>query len=130
MGKLHLEVALGVAFVAGASFIAYNLLAQNAAFWNSQGFWNGALLACWAVVALSYYRQGAIIRKAKSASHVSILLPFVVFFVQCILFVKGVHYRDYALVIGAVLVNCGVVFEMYQIFSLKKERLAASRHEK
>lgn len=120
MRKLHVEIILVVAFVVGTTLLVYRWLAQNDAFWSSQSFWSIALLLCWVVVALSYYRQGAIIRKAKSSSHVSLLLPIMVFFVQCILFVKGVYYKDYALVVGAVLVNSGVVFEIYQILFLKK----------
>lgn len=120
MKKLHLEIALVILFVVGTTFLVYRWLAQHDAFWGSQSFWSIALLLCWAIVALSYYRQGAMIRKARSSSHVSLLLPVVVFFVQCILFVKGVYYKDYALVVGAVLVNSGVVFEIYQILFVKK----------
>lgn len=120
MRKLQLEIILVVSFVVGATLLMYKWLAQNNVFWNSQSFWSVALLLCWTIVALSYYHQGAIIRKAKSSSHVSLLLPAVVFFVQCILFVKGIYYKDYALIVGAVLVNSGVVFEIYQILFLRK----------
>jgi hypothetical protein len=118
--KLHLEIALVVVFVLGSTTLFYWWLAQHAVFWTAQNFWSIALLVCWGIVAFSYYRQGVMVRNAKSSSHVSLLLPIVVFVVQCILFVKGVYYKDYALVVGAVLVNSGVVFEIYQILSLKK----------
>ena len=119
MKKFFLEIILVAVFVIGGTLIIYHYLAGIAGFWNAQIFWSLVLLICWIVVAFGYCRQGWLVRKAKSASHVSVLLPIVVFVVQCILFVKGIYYNDFALIDGAVLVNCGVVFDLYQIWQVK-----------
>ncbi len=116
MKKIYWEIIAAIVFVVGSTFLMYTWLSGAVAFWDAQDFWNVALLTCWTVVSFGYCRQGWIVRKAKSATHVSVLLPTVVFFVQCILFVKGIYYDDIALIGGAVLVNCGVVFDLYQIW--------------
>ena len=116
MRRFYLEMVLAVAFVVGSTLGMYHWLSGIVAFWNAQIFWNIALLICWAIVAFGYCRQGWIVRKARSALHVSVMLPAIVFIVQCILFVKGIYYNDFALIVGAVLVNCGVVFDLYQIW--------------
>ena len=121
MRKMYWEILLASLFVVGGTFLMYRQLSSNPAFWDAQGFWNIALVICWAVVAFGYCRQGWLVRKARSAAHVSFLLPMVVFLVQCILFVKGIYYHDTSLIIGAVLVNCGVVFDLYQIARFQKK---------
>lgn len=71
------------------------------------------------VVSLGYYNQGHLVQKSKSASHVSVMLPIAAFVVQCVLFVKGIHYKDWSLVLGALVVNSGVLFSLYQIYKVK-----------
>ena len=66
-------------------------------------------------------RAPDLVREARSDRNVSVLLPIVVFFVQCILFVKGVYYRDWSLVWGALVVNSGVVFSFYQIARVREK---------
>ncbi|MEK7479131.1 MAG: hypothetical protein AAB634_01165 [Patescibacteria group bacterium] len=116
MKKIYVEVALAIIFVVASTLVMFRWLSGIAEFWNTQIFWNTTLIICWVIVAFGYYRQGWIVRKAQSASHVSVMLPTVVFIVQCILFVKGIYYNDPALIVGAVMVNCGVVFNLYQIW--------------
>ena len=120
MKKVHIEILLASLGVTLPTYFIYRALSGYSAFWNAQKFWSLALIACWAIVAYGYYNQGSLVHEAKSASHVSIILPITVFFVQCILFVKGIYYRDYALVGGAVLVNSGVLFSLYQIWRFKR----------
>ncbi len=120
MKRVHLETILIALFVVGSTAVMYGLLRSTVVFWNAQIFWNATLLLCWTIVAFGYYRQGWIVHRAKNSSHVSLLLPMVVFLVQCILFVKGVYYKDYAFIVGAVLVNSGVVFDIYQIILNRK----------
>lgn len=120
MKRLHLELVFITLFVIGGTSLTYWLLADAFNFWDNQEFWSLALLVCWGVVSLGYYRQGWIVHKAKSATHVSLFLPIVVFIVQCILFIKGIHYHDYALIVGAILVNSGVAFNIYQIIIFRK----------
>jgi len=75
----------------------------------------------WVIVSLGYYHQGWLVHKSKSAEHVSIVLPVAVFMVQCILFVKGIYYKDWSLILGAVMVNSGVVFSLYQIIKSRSK---------
>src|SRR3990167_8806369 len=116
MKKIHIEIVLAAAFVVFPTYFVYRVLAGVGSFWNAQSFWSLALLFCWAIVAYGYYNQGWLVHHDHSAAHVSVVLPVTVFFVQCILFVKGIFYRDYALIAGAVMVNSGVVFSLYQIW--------------
>lgn len=119
MKRLYWEILFGLIFVLGGTFIAYNLLSGIEGFWSAQQTWNLALIVCWIVVAFGYWRQGWIVHKSKSSTHVSILLPSTVFVVQCILFVKGIFYHDFALVTGALLVNSAVVFNLYQLLKFR-----------
>lgn len=116
--KILWEIFLGLVFVASGTFVAYNLLSHVSEFWTAQNVWSAVLIVCWMIVAMGYWHQGWIVKKAKSATHVSYLLPCAVFIVQCILFIKGIHYNDYSLVTGAVMVNSAVVFNLYQIFTV------------
>lgn len=109
-----------IVFVLGATSIIYGRLAHIPLFWNEQFLWSVGLIICWTIVAAGYFNQGWMVYMARSASHVSIALPIAVFFVQCILFVKGVHYHDWALVAGAVMVNSGVTFSLYQIVRARR----------
>ncbi len=120
MRKLHWEIILIVLFIAGGTILVSSLLLTIPEFWTAQKIWSLALITCWIAVAVGYWRQGALIHKAKSATHVSLLLPCVVFAAQCILFIKGVYYHDLGLIIGAVLVNSAVVFDLSQIFRYQK----------
>lgn len=115
MKRLHIEILLGILFVAGGTLTVYNLLAPVGSFWSAQNIWSTLLIICWCVVASGYWHQGFIVREAKSSTHVSLMLSVTVFLVQCILFVKGIYYKDISLIIGAVVVNSGVIFNIYQI---------------
>lgn len=121
MKRLYWEIFLFALFVLLGTFTIYNLLASEAGFWSAQSFWNATLVVCWIIVASGYWHQGAMIHKAKSATHVSFLLPCAVFVVQCVLFVKGIYYRDFALIVGAMLVNSAVAFNLYQIIRFRKK---------
>jgi hypothetical protein len=123
MSKAYLEVLGAILFVTFATIAMYSQLADVAFFWNEQLAWSIGLIVCWAVVSAGYFHQGLIIRKARSATHVSIILPIAVFIVQCILFVKGIYYKDFSLILGAVMVNCGVTFNLYQIIKFKSRSL-------
>ena len=118
--KFIAELIGVVMFVVAGTWIVYFYLADVGSFWDSQRFWSMALMLCWTVVALGYYHQGWLIHRDRSANHVSKILPLTVVLVQCILFVKGIYYHDWSLVIGAVLVNSGVTFNLYQIWQAKK----------
>ena len=120
MKRVHWEIILGIVFVLGGTFVVFNFLKNNQNFWTAQHFWNTTLVAGWTVVSAGYWRQGTIVHKARSATHVSLVLPLAVFFVQCVMFVKGIYYHDAALVCGALLVNSAVVFDIYQIFKYRR----------
>lgn len=117
--KLHLEIVGSLTFVALATYVVYGQLVDSADFWSAQNIWSLILMAGWVVVSLGYYHQGYLVHKSRSASHVSVVLPVAVFVVQCILFVKGIFYKDWALIAGALLVNSGVIFNLYQITKAK-----------
>src|SRR3989344_3083207 len=115
MKKLIIEIFVSVTLVFIPTFFIYRKLAPIASFWDAQFVWSTALVVCWVIVAIGYYHQGWLVHKEQRSRSVSIILPTAVFFVQCILFVKGVYYKDWSLVIGAVLVNSGVLFSLYNI---------------
>lgn len=106
-------------FVAFSTVFIFGRLAMFPNFWNSQVFWSSVLALGWVIVSLGYYHQGWIVHTSKSSEHVSIVLPIAVFVVQCILFVKGIFYDDWSLITGAVMVNSGVVFNLYQIIKVR-----------
>lgn len=120
MKKVALEIFISAILVLVPTYFVYQELAPVKVFWDSQFLWSAALVICWVFVAAGYYHQGWLVRKEGHANGVSIVLPIFVFFVQCILFVKGIYYRDQSLVIGAVLVNSGVLFSLYNIIRSKK----------
>ncbi len=119
MKRVFLEIIVGVAFVLAGTYIAYWFFSGDTLFWSAQQFWSAGLILCWCIVAGGYFHQGWVIHKAKSATHVSFILPIAVFIVQCILFVKGIYYHDWSLIVGALMVNAGVVFNLYQIFEFR-----------
>ncbi len=118
--KIIFEILLAIALVLIPTFFAYNYLANIKVFWNSQIIWSSILIVGWFIVALGYFNQGWLVHKSKNAKNVSFFLPIAVFFIQCVLFVKGIHYKDWSLVIGALVVNSGVVFNLYQIIKAKR----------
>lgn len=118
--KTLLEIILSIALVFVPTLVIYNELAGVSSFWNAQFLWNLALAVCWILVAIGYYHQGWLVHKHDNAKGVSIVLPITVFFVQCILFVKGIYYRDWALIEGAVVVNSGVFFSLYHILKARR----------
>ncbi len=120
--KRHLafEILLSASIVFVPTAFAYQRLAPITSFWNAQSVWSIILGFCWLIVALGYYHQGWLVRTQQSAKDVSRVLPIAVFIVQCILFVKGIYYQDWSLVLGAVLVNSGVVFNLRQIFTVSR----------
>lgn len=121
MKKLILEIVGSVALVLIPTYFVYKQFAPLPEFWNAQFAWSIALVICWIIVAAGYYHQGWLVHRTHYAEDVSIILPIAVFFVQCILFVKGIYYRDFSLIIGAILVNSGVFFSMYNILKNKKQ---------
>ncbi|MEX1014023.1 MAG: hypothetical protein WDZ80_02580 [Candidatus Paceibacterota bacterium] len=115
MKKIFFEIIVAILFVSIGTFFTYNQLQQVDSFWDSQFLWNIGMMICWTVVSIGYFNQGWLVYTRNDAEGVSIILPIAVFFVQCILFVKGVYYEDWALIAGALLVNSGVIFSLYQI---------------
>ena len=120
MKKIIFEVVVSVILVFIPTFFIYRRLAGIESFWNTQFFWSLALIFCWLIVATGYYHQGWLVRSQHNADDVSAVLPIAVFFVQCILFVKGIYYRDWSLVGGALIVNSGVIFSLSQIIRVRK----------
>ena len=113
--RFYFEILFSLLIVTVLTMLVYNQLVGIDEFWNAQMLWSYALMLCWIIVAAGYYHQGWIVRKDHSSAHVSLILPIAVFFVQCILFVKGIHFRDWSLIVGAVLVNSGVLYSIYHI---------------
>lgn len=120
MKKVYLEILLVILFVVFGTMFTYIQLSDITLFWSSQNIWSTALIICWSVVSAGYFHQGWIIHKSKSSANVSLMLPIAVFIVQCILFVKGIYYHDWSLVIGAIVVNSGVTFNLWQITKFKR----------
>jgi hypothetical protein len=120
-GKLILEIAATALVVLVPTFFIYRSLADVSSFWDAQSLWSAALALCWAVVAGGYYHQGWLVHERQSAAGVSVVLPAAVFLVQCILFVKGIYYEDWALIVGAVMVNSGVIFSLSQIWKVRRD---------
>lgn len=114
--KKFFEIIGVLTFVVGGTYLAYNGLADIPTFWQSQTFWSVVLIIGWVVVSFGYFHQGWLVHRDHSSAHVSIILPATVFVVQCVLFIKGVYYTDWSLIGGAILVNSGVVFSLYNIF--------------
>ena|SRR3989344_516120 len=119
--KLILEIILSAALVLIPTAFIFSRLVGIPSFWDAQFLWSAGLAMCWAVVAGGYYHQGWMVRSSQNARNVSWVLPAAVFVVQCILFVKGVYYRDWSLVWGALVVNSGVVFSFYQIARVREK---------
>lgn len=120
MKKLITEIVISIALVLVPTFFIYKQLSSVDYFWDTQLAWSIALIICWIIVAIGYYHQGWLIRKERNSQDVSLILPIAVFFVQCILFVKGVYYKDMSLILGAILVNSGVLFSLFNILKFKK----------
>ena len=122
--KVFIEIlgaALAVLIPTGV-IVSYLLRVEE--FWNAQALWSTILALGWAIVAGGYFHQGWLVHESTDPSDVSIVLPSAVFVVQCVLFVKGIHYSDWSLVWGALVVNSGVFFNLYQIF---RSRLRGQR---
>lgn len=119
MKKVHIEILIAILFVVVPTFFIYRELVGFDIFWNSQMIWSTLLAFGWIIVSLGYFRQGWLVHHSGDAREVSVLLPCSAFVVQCILFVKGIHYHDWSLVGGAILVNSGVVFSLYNILKAK-----------
>lgn len=124
MRKMILEILAGLVFVLGGTYIVYGALAGFPTFWQTQSVWSLILVVLWAVVAGGYFHQGWLVHRGKNSDNVSLLLPAVVFFVQCVLFVKGVFYGDWSLIVGALMVNSSVTFSLYHILKNKRLRRA------
>lgn len=119
MKKIILEVLVSAAVVLVPTYFIYGRLSGVDSFWRTQSLWSFGLAVLWMIVAAGYYHQGWLVRRKRRADDVSIALPVAVFFVQCILFVKGIYYSDWALVFGALIVNSGVVFSLSQIMRFR-----------
>ena len=115
MKKFHWEILGALVFVMGCTALVYERLAGFHPFWDAQSVWSTILIIGWILVATGYYHQGWMVHTGKSAQSVSLALPVIVFIVQCVLFIKGIYYHDWSLIFGAVVVNSGVVFSIYQI---------------
>lgn len=122
MRKVHWEIVATLAFVLGGTLLVYGQLKKYPAFWDAQMLWSIVLIIGWIVVAAGYYRQGWLIHHNHSARNLSLLLPSAVFLVQCLLFIKGIHFRDWSLVVGSLIMNSGVTFSLYQIIKAKHLR--------
>jgi|SRR3989338_6284278 len=120
--KLIWELVVATLFVFVSTYFVYSYLASDTFFWNAQILWSIALALCWVIVATGYYHQGWMVHKKHSAENVSIILPIAVFCVQLILFVKGIFYHDWSLIFGAVVVNSGVLFSLYQIIKTRGKK--------
>ncbi len=115
MKKIYIEILAALIFVVLCTAFIYNRLSTFGSFWNAQFMWSVILALGWIMVSIGYYHQGSMVRNGKNAANVSLALPTIVFIVQCILFVKGIYYGDWSLIFGAIVVNSGVVFNIYQI---------------
>lgn len=119
MKKIYIEILFIILFVVFGTIFTYSKLANISFFWNSQLIWSAILIVCWAIVSAGYFHQGWTIHKSQSCANVSLMLPIAVFIVQCILFIKGVYYGDWSLIIGAIIVNLGVTFNLSQIIKFR-----------
>lgn len=122
MRRVLIDVLITAVFVLAGTMFLYGELSGLAHFWNAQNVWSLILMFGWLIVAGGYYHQGWLVRKGHTAIHVSAILPSAVFVVQCVLFIKGVYFEDWSLMFGAVVVNSGVVFSLYQIFQAKHRK--------
>ncbi|HEY4505214.1 MAG TPA: hypothetical protein VJG67_00785 [Candidatus Paceibacterota bacterium] len=121
--KLFLEIIFSIAFVLVGTYFVYGQLEFVNSFWNAQSIWSSILAIGWIIVSLGYFHQGWLIHEKRNAHNVSALLPIAVFFIQCILFVKGIYYHDWSLIWGALVVNSGVVFSLYHIIRANRKKL-------
>ena len=121
--KLFLEIIFSIAFVLVGTYFVYGQLEFVNSFWNAQSIWSVILSIGWIIVSLGYFHQGWLIHEKRNAHNVSALLPIAVFFIQCILFVKGIYYHDWSLIWGALVVNSGVVFSLYHIIRANRKKL-------
>jgi hypothetical protein len=122
MKKVYWEILISIVFVLGSAFLLYGQLESKTAFWDAQSIWSVALIIGWSVYSIEYFRQGWILHHAHTSANISVLLPTTYIVMQCILFVKGVFFRDWSLIASALIVNSGVVFYLYQIIKLKSRR--------
>ena len=122
MKKVYWEILASIVLVLGGTYVIYGYLANYADFWNAQTTWSIALIVGYSVVAAGYYRQGWMIHHRHTDANISALLPCAVAIVQCLLFIKGVYFKDWSLIAGALLINSGVVFCLYQIVKAKARR--------
>ena len=120
--KIYIEILVAMMFVFAGTYFVYGRLSPVSEFWGAQTFWSALLIICWVAVALGYYHQGWKIHKRRDSDEVSLFLPCTVFVVQCVLFVKGIYYNDWSLVWGAIVVNSGVLFSLYQIIFFRYRR--------
>lgn len=122
MRRIFFEILFTAVFVLFGTLVFYGKLDGFISFWSAQNIWSALLMFGWLIVASGYYHQGWLVHKGHTALHVSAVLPSAVFVVQCILFIKGVYFNDWSLMFGAVVVNSGVVFSLYQIVKAKYAR--------
>lgn len=120
--RFYFEIFVSLLIVTVLTVLVYGQLVGIQEFWRADMFWSYALILGWIIIAAGYYHQGWLVRKDHSAAHVSLILPIAVFLVQCILFVKGINFHDWSLIGGAVLVNSGVLFSLYNIARARLKR--------
>lgn len=121
--KLYWEILASIIFVLGGTVFFYGQLKNIPDFWNAQLFWSVALVIGWIVVSAGYYHQGWKVHKNRTTGNVSVFLPATVLCVQCVLFIKGIFFHDWSLIFGALIVNTGVVFSLYQILKVKGKKI-------
>ncbi|MEI6659893.1 MAG: hypothetical protein WCK91_00535 [bacterium] len=127
MKKIYFEVLGALAFVFIATFFVYGWLSGFTRFWSAQFMWNCILVVGWTIIATGYYMQGFKVHKLGNVDQISPFLPESVFVVQCILFVKGIFYHDWALIYGALIVNSGVIFCIYQVLRVKRMQMRGAQ---
>ncbi len=113
--RFLVESIISLLFVFISTYFVYNYLQKSTDFWNAQNIWSLVLAIGWIIVSMGYYHQGWLIHSGHNTKNVSVLLPTAVFFIQCILFIKGIYYKDWSLIWGALVVNSGVLFCLYEI---------------
>lgn len=120
MKRIYWEIVASIVFVLGGTYVIYGHLAGYVAFWDAQTIWSVVLIICSMVIAGAYYRQGWYVHHTHTSKNISILIPLAVLTTQCLLFIKGIFFNDWSLVTGALIVNSGLVFSLYQIFMMKR----------
>ena len=114
MNRVHWEILASIVFVLGGTAFMWSWLSDMPDFWDEQRLWSFALITGYTIVSFEYFRQGWKIHHARSPANISTTLTTTIMLMQCVLFVKGVYFGDWSLIVGALIYNCGVIFLLYQ----------------